>query len=191
MNQILHIYGPSGSGTSTLAAALSARTGVVHLEADDYLWQPTDPPYTTKRDAAERLRLLKADVDRCSRVIIAGSIVGWGDALRPTITYAVRLYAPTDLRLQRIKQRELLRFGARILPGGDMYETQQAFYRWAAGYDTGGTEMRSIAQYERWETGLHCPRILLDGMLPVETLTETVQNFCRGMFGEDGETKRL
>lgn len=176
MKHVIHLFGPSGSGTSTLGRAICERTGFALLESDDYLWMPTNPPFTTKRSSEERRRLLTKDLDKAGSAVIAGSMVGWGDAVRPRVTLAVRLYAPTEVRLNRIKQRELDRFGERILPGGDMYELQQAFYEWAAAYDTGDENIRSIAQHDRWQQGLTCPRLDLDGTLPIETLTETVLN---------------
>ena len=72
------------------------------------------------------------------------------------------------------KARESERFGARSLPGGDMYEEQQAFYRWAAGYDTGGVEMRSKAMHDAWSRKLSCPVLVLDGTQPVEALVDAV-----------------
>lgn len=174
MKQIILIYGPSGSGTSTLAAAISLQTGFAHLDTDGYLWMPTDPPFTTKRSPLERLICLRQDIARAENAVISGSLVGWGDAIRKDVTLAVRLYAPTDVRIRRIKQREFERFGARILPGGDMYEQHQAFLKWASDYDDGGPDMRSIAQHDLWQQGLCCDRLELDGTLPVETLTDAV-----------------
>jgi adenylate kinase family enzyme len=47
--------GASGSGTSTLAAALGKRLGIAHLDTDDYYWLPTDPPFEQARPTTERL----------------------------------------------------------------------------------------------------------------------------------------
>ena len=174
MKQIIHIFGASGSGTSTLAKALCERTGFTQIESDDCLWLPTDPPFTTKRSPEERLSLMQRAIADAQSVVIAGSLVGWGDPLIPLFTLAVRLFTPTAVRLDRIKARESERFGARILPGGDMYEEQLAFYRWAEGYDDGGGEMRSRAMHDTWQQRLLCPRLDLDGTLPVETLVNAV-----------------
>ncbi len=38
MNKI-HIFGASGSGTSTLGAALSNELSYTHLDTDDYFWK--------------------------------------------------------------------------------------------------------------------------------------------------------
>jgi len=42
------------------------------------------------------------------------------------------LRAAPEVRAERIRQREILRFGSRVLPGGDMYQSQQAFRAFAA-----------------------------------------------------------
>ena len=41
MKHIIHIYGASGSGTSTLGRALADALGLVLMDSDDYFWQPT------------------------------------------------------------------------------------------------------------------------------------------------------
>lgn len=49
----IHIFGASGSGTSTLGRAVAARLGYAFLDADDFYWLPTDPPFREKRDVAD------------------------------------------------------------------------------------------------------------------------------------------
>ena len=55
----IHIFGASGSGTSSLASALAATHGHRHLDSDDFYWLPTDPPYTQPRPVEARLSLLR------------------------------------------------------------------------------------------------------------------------------------
>ena len=40
---LIHIFGASGSGTTTLAEKISRELGYFHLDTDDYFWLPTDP----------------------------------------------------------------------------------------------------------------------------------------------------
>jgi adenylate kinase family enzyme len=47
----VHILGASGSGATTLGAALAQRLGFTHLDSDDFFWIKTDPPYVTPRRA--------------------------------------------------------------------------------------------------------------------------------------------
>lgn len=41
----IHVFGAAGAGVTTLARALADHLGHRHLDADDYLWMPTEPPY--------------------------------------------------------------------------------------------------------------------------------------------------
>ena len=59
MKHIVHIYGPCGSGTSTLGREIGRRLGFRFLDTDDFFWMPTDPQYTQKRPLEERLALLE------------------------------------------------------------------------------------------------------------------------------------
>ena len=171
---IIHIFGASGSGTSTLARAISDRTGYVFLDSDDYLWMPTDPQYTTKRPSEERVALLNMDLDRTENAVLSGSLVGWGDPLMGRFTLAVRLVVPHDVRMERLMRREQERYGDRILPGRDMYQIHRDFLQWAAGYENGPATMRSRAMHDLWQQKLTCPLLTLDGTRPVDELVQAV-----------------
>lgn len=111
--------------------------------------------------------------------VLSGSLVGWGDALIPDFTLAVRVVTDTSTRLARIKQREYARFGARILPGGDMYDHHQAFLQWAAGYDDGGLDTRSAVLHNEWQKQLACPILTVDGTAPLaETAARVEELLC-------------
>jgi 8-oxo-dGTP diphosphatase len=57
--------------------------------------------------------------------------------------------------MKRIEEREYARWGSRVLIGGDMYESQQNFYRFAAS--------RDVAELERRADRYPCPVIETDG----------------------------
>ena len=181
MKHVIHIFGASGSGTTTLGRALAADMGLVHIDTDDYFWLPTDPQYSTKRPIEERLRLMNADIDAARRgVVISGSLTGWGDVLIPRFTHVIRLNTPTEVRIERLRQREYAHFGERIREGGDMYENHLAFLDWAAQYDAGDVTMRSKACHDEWMKQLPCPQILAPGDMPLERLERCVK---QGIFG--------
>lgn len=168
---VVHITGASGAGTTTLGKAFGARYGHAHWDSDDFFWRPTDPPFTEKRPKEERQRLLVQAVEQAKRSVVSGSLLGWGDVIIPRLYLVVYVATPTDVRLERLIKRETQRFGARLLPGGDMYEAHQDFLAWAARYDTGGQEMRSAARHRAWLGQLSCPVVTVDGTRPVvETL---------------------
>lgn len=177
---VIHLFGAAGSGTSTIGRALSESMDAFFMDTDDYFWEKTDPPFTVKRAIPERLESLQKDVDGHDRVVLAGSLSGWGDPLIPRFTLAVRVETAAALRLERLRRRERGRFGSRIEPGGDMFETHQKFLAWAAAYEEGGPEMRSRRMHDEWQKRLSCPLIAVDGGLPVELSVEKILSAIAG-----------
>lgn len=177
--QVIHIFGASGSGTTTLGEKISRELGFFHMDTDDYFWLPTDPKFTAKRPAAERIARMRQDIANHQKAVISGSLTDWGDPLIPLFTLAIRIEMDPALRLERLLARERQRYGSRIEPGGDMYETNQAFLEWAKSYDTGGPEIRSRVKHDQWQKLLTCPVLLLDGGASVEQNFEKVQRFLK------------
>jgi adenylate kinase family enzyme len=164
----IHIFGASGSGTTTLAAAMAIRHGHRHLDTDDFFWLRTDPPYREQRPPVERLALLRQALRGSSSWVLSGSLCGWGDPLVPEFELVVFLAVPTTVRLARLRMREIERYGqAALEPGGELHRAHLAFLEWAGRYDTGGLEMRSLAMHERWLSTLPCAVVKLDGNLSV------------------------
>ncbi|MBK7581123.1 MAG: hypothetical protein IPI67_13025 [Myxococcales bacterium] len=161
--RFIHILGASGSGTTTLGQNIAGAIDAESIDVDDFFWAPTDPPYTTPRTPLERVQLLTQAVSRARRWVLSGCLCGWGDSLARQCDLAVFLTAPTVVRLERLRSRQHLRFGARIAHGGDMHQAHEAFLAWAARYDTGGVEQRSRELHEAWLAGLSCPVLRLDG----------------------------
>src|SRR4030095_4860480 len=153
----IHILGAFGSGTTTLGRALAERLQCPHFETDDYVWFPTDPPYTHQRERPEHQQLLMDDVTAHDSWVVSGSLCGWGDVAIPLFELVVFLSIPPHIRMARLRHRQHARFGERILPGGDMYEVSQAFLMWAASYDEGGLDIRSRQLHEEWLGTLPCP----------------------------------
>ena len=171
---VIHILGASGSGTTTLGRALEARFGYKQLDTDGYAWAPTDPPYQQLLPREERIAPMRAMMERHPRCVVSGSLCGWGDVFIPKFELVVWLQTPTEVRLERLRRREQRNFGARVLPGGDMYENHENFLAYAAQYDTGDERVRSFALHEKWVRGLGCPVMVLDGTRPVEELMALV-----------------
>lgn len=175
IKQVIHIYGASGSGTSTLGRNISEKLGYFFMDTDDYFWEQTDPPYTKKRNLSTRIRLMREDIERYENVVISGSLVDWGDELIPLFTLAIRVENDTKIRLERLKTRERERFGSRIDYGGDMYEHHVEFINWAASYEDGGINMRSKVKHDDWQRQLICPLILVDGSMPIMVNFELIK----------------
>lgn len=52
----------------------------------------------------------------------SGAVCGWGDRLKPRFDLVIFLNVPNEIRLERLRQREAMRYGDAVLPGGSMYE---------------------------------------------------------------------
>ncbi|MDW5443277.1 AAA family ATPase [Polaromonas sp. SM01] len=152
------ITGAAGSGTSTLAAAFSDATPSRHLETDDYFWRPSDPPYRDKYDEAERCSALLKDLRTSPSAVVAGSLIAWGETLEDTFDLVVFLYLPTAIRVARLQLREERRFG----------KADPAFLAWAAQYDAGTAEGRSLARHRHWLKSRTCPVLCLEGELSTD-----------------------
>jgi adenylate kinase family enzyme len=169
----IHITGASCTGVTTLGELLAEALGVVHLDTDDFYWRPTDPPYTEKRPAAERLALMRAELGDDGWVI-SGSLDGWGDPLIENADLIVFLTAPTGVRLTRLRAREHERFGERIALGGDMEHLHASFLVWASQYDDTGFTGRSRLRHEVWMAEQDAPVLRLDATRPPEALLADV-----------------
>ena len=148
----IHITGASGSGCTTLAAALADDLGLLHLDADDYYWTPTSPPFQVKRPATQRLGLLSSDIASSQGVVLSGSIVGWGAQIEDMFDLVVFLYLPASIRVERLRRRELDKH-ARV---------DDAFLEWAALYDQGPPEGRSLAKHKAWLSQRRCSVLCLE-----------------------------
>jgi hypothetical protein len=149
------ITGASGSGTSTLGAALARAWDARFLDSDDYFWLPGDPPFVEKRPAQERLGKILVDLQPSVRAVVAGCVMDWGEALENSFDLVVFLQVPTPLRLECLQQRELARYG----------RVDTEFLAWAALYDEGPQQGRSLARHNAWLGRRHCPVVRLEGEL--------------------------
>lgn len=158
----IHILGAAGAGTTTLGKALAERLNVAYFDSDFFYWQQTPDPFTVARPKDERMRLLQEQSAGLEGWVLSGSVCGWGDALIPQFTHVVFLRLDPQVRLHRLHQREVQRYGDQILEGGSRHENSVAFLAWATRYDEGNHSLRSLRRHETWLKALTCPVIRLD-----------------------------
>ncbi len=170
----IHVLGASGSGTTTLGAAVAQQLRVQHEDADAFFWVPSDPPFTTPRPPEQRLALLRERLPVAGDWIFSGSAIKWAVPLEPFYDLIVFLRLDRSLRMERLRRREEARYGARIRAGGDMMEASAAFLEWAAAYDTAGPLQRSLAAHTAWLAAQQARLLRLDFAAPVEDLTAAV-----------------
>lgn len=172
------IMGLNGSGKSTLAHALAKRTGRFEMDTEDYYFpqqrasrmralehdgaapEQLDIPYSNAQTEEAAERAILEDIKAHPAFILSGVTMKWREEIRAQIDVVFLVHAPLEERLRRIRSREEKRFGARALPGGEMFARQEVFRRKVQSRDPKMVEENAIQ--------LGCPVVMLDGTLPVE-----------------------
>jgi adenylate kinase family enzyme len=171
----IHITGASGAGVTTLGRALADALAIPHHDTDDYFWQPTSPPYQHNREKSDRLRLMREMFLGRADWVLSGSLDGWGDPIIAQFDLVVFLHTAEAIRLQRLRTRETMRFGAdAVAPGGWRHQEMEDFIEWASRYDDGGLDIRSFQKHQAWLAALACPVLRLDGARPMPDLVQDV-----------------
>ena len=157
----LIICGMNGSGKSTLGRALAEQLRWRFIDNEDLYFPKADPahPYAAERTQEEVERLLLDEVRRDDRFVFAAVRGNYGEKVLPYYKAAVLVEVPRDIRLQRVKMRSCAKFGARMLPGGDLYQSEKRFYDLIAA--------RPEDYAARWLDAVDIPVLRVDGMRPV------------------------
>jgi adenylate kinase family enzyme len=176
MTQAIHIFGASGSGTTSLGQALSEELQIPHLDTDDYYWKQTDPPFVEKHEPSDRIRMIERDTAGHEAWVLSGSVCSWGGPLVGHFALAVFLRLAPSIRMARLHARERQRHGTRIDPRGDMHRQHVEFMNWAQSYDTASAPIRSLDLHEQWMQRLDCPILRLDSNESIATLATQIEN---------------
>ncbi|MBE5810808.1 MAG: hypothetical protein E7318_07740 [Clostridiales bacterium] len=157
----LIICGMNGSGKSTLGRALAENIGWRFIDNEDLYFPKGDPehPYALERTQDEVKRLLLAEVRRDERFVFAAVRGNYGEEVLPYYQAAVLVEVPRHVRLERVKARSYGKFGSRMMPGGDLYESEKRFYDLIAA--------RPEDYATRWLDTVDIPVLRVDGTRPV------------------------
>ena len=178
MNRCIHILGAPGSGTTTLGQALASRLSIAFFDSDQFYWENWPIDFLKKREADARETLFQKTISDEKEWVLSGSIDGWNSNVENSFSHVVFLSLETNQRMQRLKQREIDRFGeAAISPGGSQNKDATYFLNWASHYDDGTLAGRSLPRHEAWMKGLICPILRLNSEAPVSALVRSAQNF--------------
>ena len=170
----INILGASGCGASTVGRQLSAALSVPFFDCDDYYHEPTDPPFLRQRTPHDRHALLTADLGRETSWVLSGGVAGWEPYPQLNFTLIVFLWVPASIRLERLRRRERARFGPRVLPGGDMHDAHEEFIAWAARYDAGDVQGKTLARHEAYLAAQSCPVLPFRGARPTAEITSAI-----------------
>lgn len=154
------VCGPNGSGKTTFGAALSKALGFSFINDEDYYFLESEIPYSKSRTGEEAREYILNYIKEHDNFVITATRGNLGEQVNSHYNYVIYISAPLEIRLSRIKQRNIDKFGDRVLCGGDMYEQQNEFYNFVAS--------RSAEKTEKWLDTLSCKVFRLDGTKPVE-----------------------
>lgn len=147
------VCGLNGAGKSTLGRALAKELDFHFIDSEELYFPKTEnpPDYSRPRKKEEALRLLLQETEIHQNFVLA-AVTG---ELSVPFQLAVKILAPKEIRMKRLRDRSFSQFGGRVLPQGDLYEQEEAFFRFAAS--------RTEDTVEDWLNTLSCPVLTVDG----------------------------
>ena len=149
------IVGLNGSGKTTLGRVIAERFGYYRMDVEDYYFPKSDIPYSVSRTRDEVEKLMLADILEHGNFVLSAVCADFGEEINSQYGLIVYLDAPLDVRMARIRRRSIDKFGSRVLPGGDMYRQEEAFFDFAA--------LRTADKIEEWLANAPCPVLRIDG----------------------------
>ena len=156
------ICGLNGAGKSTLGKMLADRIGYEFIDNEDLYFPKEDPSYlfSGPRSEEEVIRLLEERISKNNRFVFAAVKGNYSDKLISLLDHIVLIEVPKQIRCQRVRDRSYQKHGARILPGGDLYDQESKWFSL--------TDNRPETYVADWLETIDCPVIRIDGTLPVE-----------------------
>lgn len=162
MGMRILICGLNGAGKSTLGRALAARLGIHFIDNEDLYFPKTDARYTyaNPRSRDEVKALLLREIGAHEDFVFASVKGDYGEDVYSLFNYAILIEVAKDVRMRRVRERSFEKFGARMLPGGDLCAREESFFAFVGG--------RAESTVEDWAQCLSCPIIRIDGTRPIE-----------------------
>jgi hypothetical protein len=148
----IHILGGRGSGAALLGLALAEELHTTVLDTDNFFWCPTRPAFQIRRSPhSRRVQLLDA-LRHNPRVIVCGSVAGWGQAVESVFDLVIALVPPRPIFGPMIRRH---RSGA-LRP-----------------------DNRGQRRHDHWVTRCICPVVQLESSLGIADRVDETLRFIR------------
>lgn len=174
------IMGLNGCGKSTLAHAIGKKLNFYEMDVEDYYFPEQknsrqaileqqynvkceykgELPYFMPRSTKEVQEMLRNDIEKHPQFVISGVTMNWEEDILSVIDIAIILDVPANERVKRVQHREEIRFGSRVMLGGDMYEQQKEFREIIGN--------RSNQRVEESANKMQCKKVKLDGTKSID-----------------------
>ena len=158
------IVGLNGSGKTTLGRALAERLGYFRIDVEDYYF-PAEGAFNEARSRDEVEQLMLEDIEKNGNFVLSSVCADFA-SIEKYYCLIVYLEAPKEMRLDRIRKRSFDRFGERVLPSGDLYESEENFFAFAA--------KRTPEKIENWLPKCTCPVLRIDSTKPVSEIVGAI-----------------
>ncbi|MEO6520518.1 MAG: adenylate kinase [Mucilaginibacter sp.] len=171
----IYIFGAAGSGTTTQGLHLAMNLNIPYFDSDNYFWEDTPVPFTIRRDPQHRNTMVKSDTNKLdSYVIGGGSLPNWNNFWLSAFDLVVFLYIPAEIRIKRLKERELERYGNEIFSNQARNLQYNEFIAWCTGYDNDTASGRTLSVHRHWIQKFNCPVLQILEDLPIQTKTDLI-----------------
>ncbi len=169
----IQVIGASGSGKSTLCKYIGEKAGIYWIDTDRYLWKDAD--FTMNHSVEERLRMYRTDMSSHDDYVVSGSVHTWNPQGFGDRELLVLLFLDEEIRMRRLYDREFVRFGERMLPGGDHEQDTREFLNWCKTYLTADENaVCSLACHRHFLREAKCKTLELDANQSVDVLCRLV-----------------
>ena len=163
------VCGGNGAGKSTLGKALASELDYKFEDIENYYFPKENPEYeyAESRTREEVAELLLADLKQYADFVLASVKADYGKEVEELFDIAVYIKVPKEVREKRVYERSYKQFGERMLPGGDLYESEKRFFDMVA--------QRPDDYAEKWLNDMSIPIIKVDGTKPIEKSVEEIK----------------
>jgi len=168
------VFGLNGSGKSTLGKKLAQMLDYKFMDIEDYYFEDSKVPYSKMRTREECTKLMVSDIKKHDNFVLSAVTGDFGNEVISAISLGVYMYAPLDVRLKRIKQRSIDKFGERVDLGGDMYDSEESFFKMV--------HERNSEKVEKWLESVSLPIIEIDGIKGVDENLDYIKQIIKVTF---------
>ncbi len=169
------VCGLNGSGKTALGKRLAEHLGFHFIDSENLFFSNAQfqLDYSKSRSREEAKAILMNEVKEHENFVFASVKGNYGEEILPYYKFAVLIDVPKEIRLERVKNRSFMKFGERMLPGGDLYEQEKAFFDMIS--------TRSENSVEEWAQTLNCPVLRIDGTKAIDEniiyITEQIKKY--------------
>ncbi len=153
------ICGLNGSGKSTFGKALAEKLHFYFIDNEDLFFTQKNV-YTSPRSHNEAIEILSNAIKMHPNFVFSSVKGDYGASFTSYLKCAVFIDVDEKTRLKRVRDRDIQKFGNRVLHGGDLYESTEGFYKFI--------QSRDDTYVSKWLNTLELNVIRIDGTKPID-----------------------